>query len=75
MINKNSIRKIREEIGLSQQALADKVGSTQVTISRYETGAEPCSYTFIKKVAEATGKNIYIIVTPSGESFVRLVAL
>ncbi len=36
---KNNIRKFRQEQGMSQTPLAEKVGTTQNTISSVETGA------------------------------------
>lgn len=35
------LRTIREELGLSQAEMADKLGLHQTTISRFETGSLP----------------------------------
>jgi len=53
------IRKLREEAGLSQGQLAEKVGVPQSRISEYERGAviRPCAYT-IAKIADVLGQPV-----------------
>ena len=41
-----NLRELREKHGLSQQALAEKVRLTQLTISRYERGETTPPYSF-----------------------------
>lgn len=38
-MNGMGLRKMREKLGLTQTALAEKLGVSQVTISRWETDA------------------------------------
>ena len=42
------LRKIRKKYGWSQQALAQKIGTTQVTIARLELGYWNPSYAILK---------------------------
>ena len=72
MINKNSVRKIREELGYSQGQLAKVTGVAQGTISRYETGAEPCGYTYVRQLAEGTGIDLVISVNRNGTAEVSI---
>ena len=52
------LHEAREERGWSQQELADKVGTTPVTISRWENGSTfPTSY-FRQKLCEVFGKTL-----------------
>lgn len=62
MISKNSAVVIRRQLGMTQKELADAIEASQVTVSRYETGAVPCSYKYLKRISEATGRSIYIRV-------------
>jgi repressor LexA len=34
----NRIKRLRKNLGLTQQALADKIGAQQATVARWETG-------------------------------------
>lgn len=47
------IRKCREELGFTQQELAEKVGLSQETISQYEIGTRTPNVNIAKKIAEA----------------------
>ncbi len=38
MLNVNSIRACREQVGLSQEELGQKIGVTRQTIAAWETG-------------------------------------
>lgn len=46
----DSIKKIRWELRISQQALADEIGCTQTAISAWEIGDREPSYRNIKKL-------------------------
>ena len=42
------IQKLRKQQGLSQEALAEKVTVTRQTISKWELGQSPVSYTHLR---------------------------
>lgn len=49
----NRIRELREKAGLSAERLADRVGTTQATISRLETGARRLTVSWMRRIADA----------------------
>lgn len=51
---KNNLKKIRKEMGISQQQLADKAKLSRHTILAIENGKEPIKSDTIKKLVEAT---------------------
>ncbi len=55
-----SIIKKRIEKGMTQSALAKKVGTKQSAISRLESGSSNPSFVFLKKVAKALGSRLKI---------------
>lgn len=55
----NRLREMREEIGLTQQELADKSGVSRVTISFIENRKYDCVKTdTLVKLADALGKPV-----------------
>jgi DNA-binding XRE family transcriptional regulator len=51
----------REDAGLTQKQLADKLRTTQSVISRIETGKQNLSVDMLYRIAEAVGKKeVYI---------------
>ena len=54
------LRQAREEAGLTQEELADRVGTRKTAISRIENHAEDIKLSTIQKVAKALGKNLEI---------------
>ena len=54
------IKALREDSGITQQELADKIGSKKSTISRMENHAEDVRLSTLQKVAAACGKNVSI---------------
>lgn len=63
------IRNRRQELGLSQQALADQVGVSRPTISQIESGAQPTMNTdTAKALARALGVSIDYLVGTWNES-------
>ena len=54
------LRQAREEAGLTQEELADRVGTRKTAISRMENHAEDIKLSTIQKVAKALGKNLEI---------------
>ncbi len=47
------LKRVREQKGLTQGELADKVGVCRVTITRIETGARNPSMPLLQKIANA----------------------
>ncbi|MEW6716792.1 MAG: helix-turn-helix transcriptional regulator [Chloroflexota bacterium] len=56
---------LRLQRGLSQQELAEKVGTGQPNISRLERGTTNPSLHFLQKVAEALGAELEVTFTPT----------
>jgi DNA-binding XRE family transcriptional regulator len=54
------LRQAREEAGLTQEELADRVGTQKTAISRIENHAEDIKLSTIQKVAKALGKYLEI---------------
>ncbi|MBU2497976.1 MAG: helix-turn-helix domain-containing protein [Proteobacteria bacterium] len=54
------LRQAREDAGLTQEELADRVGTQKTAISRIENHAEDIKLSTIQKVAKALGKNLEI---------------
>jgi HTH-type transcriptional regulator/antitoxin HipB len=54
------LRQAREEAGLTQEELADRVGTRKTAISRIENHAEDIKLSTIQKVAKALGKSLEI---------------
>lgn len=52
----NGIRTLREELGLSQEALADAAGIDRSHMSRIERGKRNVSFLNICRIAEALGR-------------------
>lgn len=48
----------REHVGITQQQLADRIGTTDVTISRWETGKRRPDMGALAAMAEAMGRQI-----------------
>lgn len=57
---KREIIRLRLEQGLSQKALAERIGTKQSAISRLESGDYNPSVEFLGKVAHALGKELRI---------------
>ena len=56
---KNKIKEIREELGISQEELAEKSGISRTTISELETEKkEVTTNTTLEKIASALGKKV-----------------
>lgn len=61
-----AVRHLRTEAGLSQQAVAGSMGSTQALISYAENGKADLHLTTLRRIAEALGYDIEVRFTPSG---------
>ncbi len=54
------LRQAREAAGLTQEDLAERLGTPKSTISKIENRAEDVRLTLLRQYAEALGKNLYI---------------
>lgn len=63
-----AIGKLREELGLSQQGLAEKAGIAQSTVGRIETGSTTPTLKVLSKMATATKKKVVIKFVDREES-------
>lgn len=52
------IADVRETLGMTQAALAKKIGTTQSAIARIEAGGQNVSADMLKKISKALGKNL-----------------
>jgi len=51
------IKAIRAALGLTQQQLADAIGGTQITVSRWETGVSHPTGAYLKALEELEQKS------------------
>ena len=58
-----NLQRFRKEAGLSQEELADKIGASRNTVSRYESGEFPPSFEAIEKLSEALGLDETTLLT------------
>lgn len=56
-------RQVRKEQGMTQERLAEKVGTRKSNISRLESGRYNPSLDFLEKVAGGLGREIEVKVT------------
>jgi transcriptional regulator with XRE-family HTH domain len=54
------VRKLRLSAGLSQRALAQRAGTSQPAIARYERGAATPSWETLQRLAAACGRRVKI---------------
>jgi len=57
------LRELREEAGLTQQQLADKLNTKKSAISRIESHAEDIRLNTLQRYANALGKKLEISIT------------
>lgn len=57
------LKQAREQAGLSQEELANKLGTQKTAISRIENHAQDIKLSTIQKVARALGKNLEVRIT------------
>lgn len=60
------VARVRAESGLSQRALAGRVGCTRSTITRIESGQMDPTVTMLARIASAAGHRLLIEVTQPG---------
>jgi transcriptional regulator with XRE-family HTH domain len=54
----NAIRELRKKLGLTARNLAERVGTTEATISRIESGKQNLTQTWLQKISQALGVTI-----------------
>ena len=59
----SQLRQVRKEQGMTQERLAEKVGTRKSNISRLESGRYNPSLDFLEKVAGGLGSEIEVKVT------------
>ena len=59
----SQFRQVRKEQGMTQERLAEKVGTRKSNISRLESGRYNPSLDFLEKVAGGLGREIEVKVT------------
>jgi putative transcriptional regulator len=59
----SQLRQVRKEQGMTQERLAEKVGTRKSNISRLESGKYNPSLDFLEKVAGGLGREIEVKVT------------
>ena len=57
------LREVRKSQGMTQESLADRVGTKKSNISRLESGRYNPSLDFLEKVAGGLGREIEVKVT------------
>ncbi|SKA09170.1 Helix-turn-helix [Pilibacter termitis] len=55
-----AVMKLREEMGLTQRQLAEKLGKPQSTIGRIETGVTDVKFSTLAEIAFALGKEVKV---------------
>ena len=59
----SQLRQVRKEQGMTQERLAEKVGTRKSNISRLESGRYNPSLDFLEKVAGGLGREIEVKIT------------
>lgn len=60
----SALIKARTQAKLTQEQLAEKMGTTQATIARLESGRQMPNTKTLQRIAEATGTKLRIIFEP-----------
>jgi DNA-binding transcriptional regulator YiaG len=55
-VTSTQIKGLRKRLGLTQQQLADMIAATQVTVARWETGANEPKGAYLKALKELATK-------------------
>ncbi len=63
-----TLRKIRDEKGLSRQELADKMYVTRSTVTRWETGIRLPDAVMIARLSEVLGTDINVLLSAAAQS-------
>lgn len=51
----NLLKKVRQQAGLTQNQLAEKLGESQSYVSKYENGEQRLDFFELERICEATG--------------------
>lgn len=60
----NLVRELRLATGLSQRALAQRAGTSQPAVARYESGVATPSWETLQRLAAACGRRLRVDVEP-----------
>lgn len=66
----DNLKKLRFELGMSAQKMADSLGVTQMSISNYETGKRKPSFEFMEALYNTYNVNLNWFVSGKGEMFI-----
>ena len=61
------IQQAREELGITQQELAAKLGCTQAALSNYELGKRRLYLANLERIASALGKSLSYFTEPAAD--------
>jgi len=67
------IREARLRAGLSQQALAARLGTYQSVVARWETGASKPTMATVRRAVRAAGFDLSVSLTPIDDDHDRLI--
>lgn len=65
----DNLKRIRKELDISAQKMADKLGVSQGSIAQYESGKREPNYNFISRLNEIYNVNLNWFVSGQGEMF------
>lgn len=68
---KERIKQARLSVGLSQKALADKIGISDAALSKIESGANNPAKQTVIAIANALGVSLYWLETGEGEMYTK----
>jgi transcriptional regulator with XRE-family HTH domain len=71
----DAIKRARIDAGLTQHALAARAGTSQATISAYESGRKQPSLETLDRVLAATGSQLAVVSRDPGRTFKDVLAL
>lgn len=66
----DNLKRIRKELDISAQKMADKLGVSQGSIAQYESGKREPNYNFISRLNEIYNVNLNWFVSGKGNMFI-----
>lgn len=66
----DNLRELRNELKMSAQQMADKLGVSQGSIAQYESGKREPNFRFISRLNEVLNVNLNWFVSGQGEMFI-----